>query len=204
MPPSTRVLAVDDNHIQSYAIEKRLVTIGFPVKSVYTGTDAINEAKSGAYDAVLLDVNLPDMLGFEVCSAIRAMKNIRQPAVVFHSASSASEQSFSHSHVVGGDAFLTYPIETQALMAVLLRAVATRRNLGDPRVLSCWKDIARFFNKGVRTVQRWEALGMPVHRPHRDKSIVFADPEELRNWAYSTFDKTGKPSDGDAKAEASL
>lgn len=51
------------------------------------------------------------------------------------------------------------------------------------RLLTCWKDIANFFGKGVRTVQRWEALGMPVHRPNGDNSTVFADPRELRSWA---------------------
>jgi phage terminase Nu1 subunit (DNA packaging protein) len=51
------------------------------------------------------------------------------------------------------------------------------------RLLSCWKDIANYFGKGVRTVQRWEALGMPVHRPNGDNSTVFADPRELKNWA---------------------
>ena len=56
---------------------------------------------------------------------------------------------------------------------------------GKPKsqLLTCWKDIARFFDKGVRTVQRWEALGMPVYRPNGDNCAVFADPEELRRWA---------------------
>ncbi len=63
-------------------------------------------------------------------------------------------------------------------------------------LLSCWKEIARFFGKGVRTVQRWEALGMPVYRPNGDNRVVFADPEELRRWALrnnslvATMEKT--------------
>ena len=53
-----------------------------------------------------------------------------------------------------------------------------------PEVLSCWKDIARFFGKGVRTVQRWETeWGMPVYRLAGERGIVFAHPEELRFWA---------------------
>ncbi len=50
-------------------------------------------------------------------------------------------------------------------------------------LLTCWKDIAHYFGKGVRTVQRWEALGMPVYRPNGDNCAVFADPEELQRWA---------------------
>lgn len=50
-------------------------------------------------------------------------------------------------------------------------------------LLTCWKEIAAYFGKGVRTVQRWEQLGMPIHRPSGDRSIVFADPAELKAWA---------------------
>jgi len=57
------------------------------------------------------------------------------------------------------------------------------------QLLSSWKEIAAFFGKGVRTVQRWEAtLGLPVHRPGQVRSIVIADPKELRDWAMSNED----------------
>jgi hypothetical protein len=51
------------------------------------------------------------------------------------------------------------------------------------RVLSSWKEIAAFFGKGVRTVQRWEReLSLPVRRPNGDKQIVFAKVQELETW----------------------
>jgi|SRR6516162_2333833 hypothetical protein len=51
-------------------------------------------------------------------------------------------------------------------------------------VLSCWKEIAAFFGKGVRTVQRWEETKqLPVHRLNdHTKGTVFAYPEELHAW----------------------
>ena len=55
-------------------------------------------------------------------------------------------------------------------------------------LLTCWKEIAAFFGKGIRTVQRWEKMGMPVHRPCQDRSVIFADPEELKGWALSRTD----------------
>jgi phage terminase Nu1 subunit (DNA packaging protein) len=51
------------------------------------------------------------------------------------------------------------------------------------KLLTSWKKIAAFFGKGVRTVQRWEAIGLPIHRPGDDKRIVVADPRELNAWA---------------------
>jgi hypothetical protein len=52
------------------------------------------------------------------------------------------------------------------------------------RHLSSWKEIAQYFGRGVRTVQRWEAmLGLPVRRPHgRSRSAVMAITGELDEW----------------------
>lgn len=54
------------------------------------------------------------------------------------------------------------------------------------RVLTSWKEIASFFGKGVRTVQRWEwEFGLPVRRPSENRHVVHASPEELRTWLVS-------------------
>ncbi|HEY4047962.1 MAG TPA: hypothetical protein VGM27_13955 [Acidobacteriaceae bacterium] len=52
------------------------------------------------------------------------------------------------------------------------------------RFLSSWKEIAAFFGRGVRTVQRWEqSFGLPVHRPSMaDRNIIFAKASELEAW----------------------
>src|SRR5215470_9583883 len=51
-------------------------------------------------------------------------------------------------------------------------------------VLNSWKEIASYMNRGVRTVQRWEAeLNLPVRRPHgRGRSAVVAIRSELDLW----------------------
>lgn len=52
------------------------------------------------------------------------------------------------------------------------------------RRLNSWKEIAAYFNRDVRTVQRWESeLGLPVHRrPHTRRGIVYAYQPELETW----------------------
>jgi hypothetical protein len=58
-------------------------------------------------------------------------------------------------------------------------------------ILGSWKEIAQFFGKSVRTVQRWEEeLGLPVHRPDRNKSTVLADPNELKSWTLGAASVT--------------
>jgi hypothetical protein len=58
------------------------------------------------------------------------------------------------------------------------------------KVLSSWKDIARYMGKGVRTVQRWERqLGLPVRRPNgaSRKSAVLLHRSELDAWLATRF-----------------
>ena len=59
-----------------------------------------------------------------------------------------------------------------------------------PPVLTCWKDIAQYLGKGVRTVQRWEQeFGLPVRRPNGidHKSPVTAHPADLDAWLQTRW-----------------
>ena len=50
-------------------------------------------------------------------------------------------------------------------------------------ILSGWKEIAHYLGRGVRTVQRWEQLGLPVRRPHSHLgSPVVVSSEEIDAW----------------------
>ena len=54
------------------------------------------------------------------------------------------------------------------------------------KMLSSWKEIAHFFGKGVRTVQRWEkTLDLPIHRPPGAPSnVVLARTSDLEQWMH--------------------
>jgi PAS domain-containing protein len=57
--------------------------------------------------------------------------------------------------------------------------------------LTCWKQIAAYIGKDVRTAQRWEArLGMPVYRP--EPQIVIALPQEVDAWIARMPYKSGR------------
>lgn len=57
------------------------------------------------------------------------------------------------------------------------------------RVLSGWKEIAAYLGRGVRTVQRWEKLGLPVRRPNAHlRSAVLTSTEEIDTWVRGCGD----------------
>ena len=57
---------------------------------------------------------------------------------------------------------------------------------GDMKALSGWKEIAGHLHQAIRTVQRWENSGLPIHRMKTGSSLVFAFEEELDAWKQST------------------
>ena len=78
---------------------------------------------------------------------------------------------------------------------------------GDPAILSCWKDIARYLGKGVRTVQRWEReFDLPVRRPNGadHKSAVAADPRDLDAWLTSRWSVRGDSKRSDDSAHHAI
>jgi hypothetical protein len=78
------------------------------------------------------------------------------------------------------------------------------QSLRNQAALTCWKDIAQYLGKGVRTVQRWELeLELPVKRPNGggSKGPVAADPTDLDRWLSSRWSRRSvRKSDGAASA----
>ncbi len=122
------VLLVDDSQIQCYAMQRVLGQLGLSVTCAEDGLGAVDLATAGSFDAVLLDIHLPDIDGFEVCRRIRHAEGIRQPAIVFYSAVNAGFAASEHD----AEACLTYPVEPEHIAFVLEGAVAKRRVQQDP------------------------------------------------------------------------
>jgi hypothetical protein len=62
------------------------------------------------------------------------------------------------------------------------------RDNGDIQILTSWKDIAKYLNCGVRTVQRWEEqFQMPIRRPAGNaRGSVVAFKSDIDNWLRSS------------------
>jgi two-component system sensor histidine kinase/response regulator len=119
------VLAVDDDEVHCYALQKSLQQLGWDVTCALDGLSAVDQAGTGNFDAILLDVHLPDFNGFEVLNRIRNAP-IRQPAIVFHSGSAANPMGSIGPGAAQADAFLTYPVAMEHIDAVLRGAIKRR------------------------------------------------------------------------------
>jgi CheY-like chemotaxis protein len=112
------VLAVDDNEAHNYVLRKTLQKHGSEVLSAMTGSEALALANRNP-NVILLDVNLPDLNGFEVCRRIKADAKTANIPVIFISAISQDPHSKLLAEEVGAAAFLFYPLEEQQLIIAI-------------------------------------------------------------------------------------
>ena len=71
-----KVLVVDDEKLIVKGIRFSLEQDGMEVDSAFDGEEALEKARAGQYDMILLDVMLPKLTGFEVCQQIRDFSNV--------------------------------------------------------------------------------------------------------------------------------
>ena len=76
-----RVLLIEDDGATAQSIELMLKSGSFVVYTTDLGADGIDLSKVYEYDIILLDLNLPDMSGFEVLRTLRASK-VETPTLI--------------------------------------------------------------------------------------------------------------------------
>src|SRR5215213_1206531 len=120
-----RILIVDDDRALRDALRRALVLGGYDTVSADSGAAALSEATSGAPDAVVLDIGLPDIDGLEVCRRLRGAGN-RVPVLML-TARDAVEDRIDGLDA-GADDYLVKPFDVGELQA-RLRALLRRSGL---------------------------------------------------------------------------
>lgn len=118
---SHSVLVVDDHEPTRYSISRALRASGYQTIEAGAGAAALELSEFSS--AVVLDVHLPDLHGFEVCRLLRRERRTAGMPIVHVSAVHWSYADFETSRTVGADDFLTCPVDfallTQRLDSLL-------------------------------------------------------------------------------------
>src|SRR3954469_20174326 len=113
---SARVLVVDDVLPNVKLLAAKLTREYFDVITAFNGPEALERIKKEAPDIILLDVMMPGMDGFEVCSRIRSdPATMHIPIVMITALSDAADRV--RGLEAGADDFLTKPVNDIALFA---------------------------------------------------------------------------------------
>jgi two-component system KDP operon response regulator KdpE len=109
------VLLVDDDPQIVRAIVPALEVSGLRVKVTTTGQDAMDQVDAATWDALIVDLGLPDMDGKTVISHLRGSRST--PVVVISAQHSVAEVEAAHG--VGANLFLHKPFRTPDLIACI-------------------------------------------------------------------------------------
>jgi twitching motility two-component system response regulator PilG len=121
-----RILIVEDEEsllkLESILLSSR----GYNVTGVKDGLAALQMLSENSFDLVLLDIMMPGIDGFEVCSRIRANPQTSQlPVVMLTAKKSAVDQA--RGLEVGADAYITKPFKSVKIMDIIESLLAKRQ-----------------------------------------------------------------------------
>ncbi|KFA22787.1 histidine kinase, partial [Xanthomonas vasicola pv. musacearum NCPPB 4384] len=121
------ILVVDDNAVTRYSVRRVLEHHQFVVEEAATGTEGLTKLAAQTFAAVVLDVNLPDMSGFDIVRTLRAEPRTSLLPVVHVSAASIATGDMITGLEAGADAYLIHPVDPNVLVATLRTLLRARR-----------------------------------------------------------------------------
>ncbi len=157
-----RILLVEDDPTVADALSLIVRSAGSIVDQVGTGEEAIDLTKHYDYDAVILDLMLPDIEGYEVVRRMRAGK-IDTPVVILSGLS--RPQAKVKGLGAGADDFITKPFDRSELLARMQAVVRRSRGLGQPKL--CIGDLE--INLDTKEVA---VAGKPVHLTSKEYAML--------------------------------
>jgi DNA-binding response OmpR family regulator len=145
-----RVLVVEDEKRLAAGLKKGLEAEGFAADVALNGTEGLWMARENPYDAIVLDIMLPGMNGYQVCATLREEK-IWTPILVL----TAKDGEFDEAEAldIGADDYVTKPFSFVVLVARLRSLI--RRGAGERPVILQAGDLR--FDPGARRAWRGEA-----------------------------------------------
>lgn len=122
------IMVVDDSRENLELLSEILKSKGYTVKSASSGELALKAAKSSPPDLILLDINMPEMNGYEVCKKIKANNDLKDIPVIFISGLPEMKEKLE-AFSLGGVDYITKPF----LMEDIYTRVAKQLKVNRPK-----------------------------------------------------------------------
>ena len=175
------ILNVDDYAPGRYSRSRILKSAGFDVIEATTGSEALHLVRTRRPHLVLLDVNLPDITGFDVCRQIKEDPATAHVLVLQMSATSVTLDSTLTGLAAGSDGYLTEPIAPEELVANVNALLRLKRA----------EEAVREANATLRAVV--EALPLAVIAIDAKGHVMRWSPAAERMFGWHEEDVLGRP-----------
>ncbi|MEM6414465.1 MAG: response regulator [Pseudomonadota bacterium] len=133
---SLRVLAAEDNQLNQHVLRVLFETTGIDLTIVNNGIDAVAAVRDCAYDAILMDLQMPERDGLSATAEIRALEEssgrVRTPIIAL--TASAMQHDIDACYEADMDDFVSKPIDPDALISTIEKAVVCGRRGPSPKL----------------------------------------------------------------------
>jgi two-component system sensor histidine kinase/response regulator len=126
------ILIIDDKQANVYTLEKLLEQKGRTFLSAANGKEGLKLALDNDIDLIILDVQMPEMDGFEVAQILKSHRKTKEIPIIFASAEKKEKNSVMKGFEEGAIDYLTKPLDpeiTKAKVAVLLKLQQQKKEL---------------------------------------------------------------------------
>ncbi len=110
------ILIVDDRPENLYSLQQLLEVNHFKVDTASSGEEALRKILRNTYFLIILDVQMPDMDGFEVAEAITGYSKSKDIPIIFLSAVSVEKRFIARGYSSGGLDYITKPVDPEILL----------------------------------------------------------------------------------------
>jgi two-component system chemotaxis response regulator CheY len=118
----SKILAVDDSASMRQMVTFTLKGAGFEVVEAVDGVDGLAKAKSGAFDLVLSDVNMPNMDGIELVKNLRSLPNYKFTPILMLTTESGSNKKMEGKQA-GATGWIVKPFNPDQLLNTIKRVL---------------------------------------------------------------------------------
>ena len=184
-----KILVVDDERLLVKGIKFNLENEGYQVECAYDGAAAVELARSGGFDLIILDLMMPEIDGLEACMRIREFSNV--PIIMLTARSEDTDKIIGFE--CGADDYITKPfniLELKARIRAMLRRAsggaqgkaASRLTVGDLTLDTEQRVAIRDGEVVELTAKEYDLIELLMKNPRRVYSR-----ENLMNvvWGYS-------------------
>ena len=208
-PSTPLVLIANDQEWSARSLESILGPNGYAVVRAYTGQQALERARTSQPDLIILDAQMPDMHGFEVCRALRSDPRFSAttPIVITTSGPSGRTQRLE-AYRAGAWEFLGQPLDGEALLLKLDTFLQSKREVDGLREENLLDSGSGLYNMrglsrrareiGAEAFRRRDPVACVVFAPDLDEEEADSNEEETRRLSDQVallFRQAGRASD---------
>ena len=179
------ILLVDDTTADMHTLSEYLYEKGFEIRSASSGKEALRAAGDDPPDLVLLNVNMPEMDGYEVCMRLKSNKDLKRIPVLFISGLDEPTDK-TKGFDVGGADYISKPFEFAEVLARVETHINSARIMAQLELATRERDAARKASEQLQVDLKGQVRQRTAELEHANKALreIQAQFEAVYNHHY--------------------